>query len=409
MPRPGVNIPPTLAAKLTVAALGALLAGCGSHSATATDGPVSSDAGDAVQRDAPAPDVDAPSADRSGADGPVDAGDASSASPWQNLTPTVRPAAWPSARADHAMVCDSKRNKLLVMGGTDGTGAVLADLWEWDIANGGWTNLTPSPLPPAWPPGRFVHAMAFDERRGVVVVFGGGGSGGNLSDTWEWDPAAGTWASRGGDPHPFGRYGMTLAYDPAGVVWLFSGAGDGGYSQEVWEWNGASGVWTDRTPSPLPATWPGPRTSHGAAFDTGRNRMIIFGGDDPSVSPLGDLWEWNPASGSFTAETPTPLPAAWPTARVYPGVAFASSAAKLILFAGLSGPGVGITPDVWTFDPAAATWSNLTPSPVPASWPSARAAHSVAYSAARDRLFVFGGQGFSGLMNELWTFDTSSL
>ena len=137
--------------------------------------------------------------------------------------------------------------------------------------------------------------------------------------------------------------------------------------------------------------------------------MIIFGGDDPNVSPLGDLWEWNPASRSFMAATPIPLPAAWPTARVYPGMAFAASAAKLILFAGLSGPGVGITPDVWTFDPAGATWSNLTPSPVPAGWPSARAGHSVAYSAARDRLFVFGGQSFSGLMNELWTFDTSSL
>jgi hypothetical protein len=40
-------------------------------------------------------------------------------------------------------------------------------------------------------PARFKHAMAYDEARRRVVLFGGAGAGsfGELSDTWEWDGA----------------------------------------------------------------------------------------------------------------------------------------------------------------------------------------------------------------------------
>ena len=42
-------------------------------------------------------------------------------------------------------------------------------------------------IPSACPPARTGHAMAFDAKRGRVVLFGGGVERRRLGDTWEWD------------------------------------------------------------------------------------------------------------------------------------------------------------------------------------------------------------------------------
>jgi hypothetical protein len=244
--------------------------------------------------------------------------------------------------------------------------------------------------------------MTYDESRGTTVMFGGASGSGNLGDTWEWDPASSTWTSRGQTAHPFNRYGATLVSDGAGTLFLFGGAGDGGVSQEVWQWDGGAGFWTNLTPATIPAAWPPVRHDHGAGYDPARDSMFVFGGDDPTVSPVDDLWEWDRATGAWTSRTPSPRPAGWPTARAYPGLVFAAAPGKLVLFAGLSGPGIGITADLRSFDPSTATWTDHTPSPLPNNWPSARALHSTVYAGAEDGVFVFAGQGFGGVTAELW-------
>src|SRR5262245_60344618 len=77
-----------------------------------------------------------------------------------------------------------------------------------------WSDVEPVP-----PSARYQHALAYDSRRGRVVMFGGAGTG-TLVETWEWDGA--TWRHR--DPHttPPGRYQQGMAYDPErGVVVMF--------------------------------------------------------------------------------------------------------------------------------------------------------------------------------------------
>ena len=84
------------------------------------------------------------------------------------------------------MAYDAARGGVVLYGGTGAGGVgrlgMLADTWTWDgtrwrregAADGG-----PGP--------RCVHAMAYDERRGRVVLHGGSGPDGQLGDTWEWD------------------------------------------------------------------------------------------------------------------------------------------------------------------------------------------------------------------------------
>ena len=380
---------------------------CGSSATRIRDG-----GADALRTDAgTATDVHSGAGDGNRADGNrADDSGAGATGPWQNLTPNPLPAAWPSARSNMAMAFDTSRQKLMVFGGS-GNGTVLDDLWEWDIASGGWTNRTVSPRPAAWPQARFLHAMAYDPQRMKTVLFGGGANGPNLGDTWEWDAGTGTWASGGTASHPWNRTGMSLVYDPSGVIVLFGGSGDEGLSQEIREWDGLAGTWTDRTPSPVPANWPPGRTLHGAAYDSARMKMMIFGGEPLATANqiYDDLWEWDRATETWTSRTPTPRPPVWPEARTYPGVAFAEKAFKLVLYAGLSGPGIGTNSELWSFDGTSAAWVDFTPTPLPATWPPPRVGHAVAYGATTDSVYVFGGDGYSGLQAELWQLHADDL
>jgi hypothetical protein len=59
---------------------------------------------------------------------------------------------------------------------------VLNDTWEYDGEQ--WIHVTPEQFPPA----RYGHAMAYDEARQVIVLFGGiDATGSPLNDTWEYD------------------------------------------------------------------------------------------------------------------------------------------------------------------------------------------------------------------------------
>src|SRR5262249_39673365 len=94
----------------------------------------------------------------------------------------------------------------------------LNDTWEWDGTQ--WTQRTPASSPSA----RSDHAMAFDESRGRVVLFGGGF--GILNDTWEWDGS--TWLQRSPPAAPPPRARQALAYDSTRAqALLFGGQSNG--------------------------------------------------------------------------------------------------------------------------------------------------------------------------------------
>src|SRR5438874_3914689 len=55
---------------------------------------------------------------------------------------------------------------------------------------------------------------------------------------------------------------------------------------DTWEWDGTD--WIQKTP----ATSPPPRECHAMAYDSTRERVVLFGGTDGSGF-LGDTWEWD--------------------------------------------------------------------------------------------------------------------
>lgn len=258
----------------------------------------------------------------------------------------------PQSRLDHAVAYDSVRQRTVLFGGASGTGSgssYFADTWEWDGTE--WTQVEDS-----GPAARSGMAMCFDSKRKLVVLYGGNNASTRFADTWVWDgvswtqeqdsgPGArtkhgmdydaardrvvlfggstvttkqvqvwhqgslfsqgyyttetvNTWQfmndtweydgamwTRVADTGPSARYAFGFVYGDKVAV-LFGGKDSGSAFRDTWAWDGVH--WTQRQD-----IGPASRGDLAAAYDSNRNRMVIFGGSGTGSSPavFGDTWE----------------------------------------------------------------------------------------------------------------------
>ncbi len=368
---------------------------------------------------------------------------------WTNRTPTPRPTQWP--RFAISLTFDSVRGRVILYGGSQ----VNDELWEWDGATGSWTGLTPTVRPPTWPsgnvqaithdpagqrvmaltdlqfsnafieydqdagvwtpivatqspsfaPGIRHHVFTFDSRRGKAVAFGGFDSVSRSRAVFEWDRGTGAWVNPAPSSlppsWPTPRALAAGVFDPvADRTLVFGGSDNSGLRGDLLEWNGDAGTWTTRSPT---AGWPTPRYKHAMAYDADRRVVVLFGGVAGSIFTAlsSELWEWSSTTATWTNRTPTPRPSAWPAAREGHGLTYDAPRRKMVLFGGLTGP----TPanDLWEWDITSATWTNRTPSPLPAQWPGPRETAGFTADPARGVVLLFGGG--SGAPDELWEWN----
>ena len=189
--------------------------------------------------------------------------------------------------AEPGFAYDATRDRYLAFGGSVSRGIVDGRTWEW--RDTGWVALD---IPA--PPGRAAHAMAYDAKRGRTVVFGGiGGSVAGerpalFGDTWEFD---GTRWERRDVPGPSPRHSAGIAYDSRrGTILLFGGSAPDGFAGDTWQWDGRE--WRR-----LATDGPEPRAMAALAYDERRDRVVLFGGRKGYPDgDLGDTWEWDGAS-----------------------------------------------------------------------------------------------------------------
>jgi hypothetical protein len=208
------------------------------------------------------------------------------------------------------MVYDEARGAALLFGGRRDDSSTpwhRDETWQWTGTD--WQKLAPL----AWPARRAAHAMAYDSRRQKVVLFGGSTEFYLVvnqkppvtyyGDTWEWDGK--DWREVTPAVGPAPRHGHAMAYDRAsGHTLLFGGVGaDGMPLRDMWSWDGRN--WSQLKTRDAPAA----RWEAAAAFDPERNRMVLWGGYNVSMATLQwnrtaphlrDTWEYTPGkSGSF--------------------------------------------------------------------------------------------------------------
>lgn len=269
------------------------------------------------------------------------------ACPPPQLAWTPRPTLVPPPLVFARMANDAQRERVVMFGG-DTAPVPSGDTYEWDGSD--WQLVAPAG--PGAPSARILHAMSYDSARGVVVLTGGIQSGVILDDTWEWDGTH--WQLRAAGPAGAGgpRHWHAQAYDETrGVTVLYGGFPS---TPETWEWNGT--VWTAVTTPTIPAL--GERHMHAMVYDAGTQRVLMFGGLD-QTGYRGDIWAYD--GTDWTLVTPQPGPA--PTPRVNATWAYDRTRGVSVLYGGEDVNGL-VSSETWEWDDATLTWTPV-PAPMP--------------------------------------------
>src|SRR5262249_39780596 len=133
-------------------------------------------------------------------------------------------------------------------------------------------------IPVNGPIQRTSPAIAYDNKRGKLMLFGGYKSGDTnpyKQDIWQWAGMDATWTSRTGletkppPPHPSARAADTVR----DKLWLYSGSGNGTLD-DLWSWNRVDQTWTRVTPAG--GTRPPAMAGHFMWYDRARDKLLVL-------------------------------------------------------------------------------------------------------------------------------------
>lgn len=367
-----------------------------------------------------------------------------------SATWSLRTSSGPSARGGAALAYDASRGRSVLFGGAPRvlatSGAPLADVWEFDGDTGTWTEPAGTNAPPA----RSGHALLYDTARQRVRLLGGAAEQpGALSDVWEYDVQADVWQPLAQVNVP-ARAGHYFGYDAAsgtafaalGLSYSASGLVTPAFS-DVLQVDGPTGTWREVTGRVAPAsTWPGlvydhqrgllvtlghlPATNREAvwefdrragtwqqrdlvaqteellgadrfttvAYDTDRQRTIAVEVRGVIFPGPPRIWEWDGSRLTRGCSTPQ--------LRVGSATAYDPVRKRLMFFGGSAsiGPEVG---ELWEVDLASCAirarngLGNL----------GRRDALSV-WDGQRSRMIVHGGRRLSTILDDTWQWDAAS-
>jgi hypothetical protein len=299
---------------------------------------------------------------------------------------------WPQIGYDTQRITyDGKRDRLILADYNQPEGM----LWEfdgshWRVSNDSFATLA------------YSYGLAADSARGRTILLGGFTNDhihqtvAAARQTCEWDgtqSSCAAWAISIPDVH--GRDYAGLAYDSdkqrtiifggATCVQIFASSG------AFWNctpqvnatdaYDGTSYTQLDDGTGTAPAA----RLFHGMAYDSGRKRVVVFGGssgpDDAegTASPIGDTWEFDGAHWSEAHPAHSPSP------RFGAALYYDALRARTVLFGGTSNDGV--ESDVWEWD--GIDWLQRTPS----NSPGAFGFPDMTYDSTRQHGLLYGAPG----------------
>jgi hypothetical protein len=284
----------------------------------------------------------------------------------------------PTARYSHAMAYDSVRQRTVLFGGCDDQGVYNDETWEWDGTD--WLQCYSTTVTPS---ARAQHAMAYDSVRQRIVLFGGwNGSVGN-NETWEWD-GTGWFQCYSTTVTPTAQYLHKMVYDSVRQRTVLFGGYDvnGIDNNETWEWDGTN--WLQRYST---TGTPTARYNHAMAYDSVRQRTVLFGGYNGSINN-NETWEWDGTSWlQRYSTTVTPM------ARRCHAMVYDSVRQRTVIFGGYTS---SYNNQTWEWNGTNWTQQNATTSP------TAVYSHAMAYDSVRQRTVLFGGNTSGPNSDQTW-------
>jgi hypothetical protein len=311
---------------------------------------------------------------------------------WTNKNPSKPPV----GRYGHAMAYDSKNARTVLFGGGYYNGGgpsghyYFSDLWLYDFGTNTWTNKTPASGPSA----RERATLVYDATNDRIVLFGGYNET-YLNDTWVYDLTNNTWSEKKPVSAPRARDGQAMVFDEScGCTILFGGW----YSfhwGDTWKYNLSANAWTEVSPSTSPSC----RGDPAMAYDEKNNVTVLYGGDG-WTRPLYDTWTYDGTRNLWTEKKP----ASHPSARVLTKMVYDSRAGAVVLFGGYPGDTSFYEGATWAYDAGLDSWVKKNP----ATAPSPRIYHSMAYDSQNGVAVLFGGWDETHVyLNDTWIYNFS--
>ena len=145
--------------------------------------------------------------------------------------------------------------------------------------------------------------------------------------------------------------------------------------------------WTDMAPDTAPSVGGLSKM----AYDAESDRIILFGGQPFYTGPgSSQTWAYDYNSNTWTNMDP----ATKPSPRSDHAMAYDAESDRVIIFGGWD---AGQKSDTWAYDFNSNAWTNMNP----AASPPKGSAQNMAYDAESDRIILFGGW----TKNDTWTYD----
>jgi len=290
----------------------------------------------------------------------------------------------PAGRMSHQMVFDGSIGRFVLWGGSGYH--TRNTVWTYDPGTNEWDMLPTRTSPPP----RHEYGLVHDPINDRYILFGGS-DGEYFNDTWAYDLPTTTWSWLDVEAPPEARAYFDMVYDSTNeVVVLFGGKSKStSYLGDTWEFDVTTDTWT-RTSTSGPTA----RKDHAMAYDPGADRTVLFGGSSSGVSYRTDTMEYDASSNSWYSG------GTGPAGRRDHAMAYFGDVSAVVLFGGRGS--TGTRNDTWEYTASTDTWSSKTPS----NPPSKRENHAMAYDPVKDLVWLYGGYD-SGYRNETYIYYVS--
>lgn len=242
--------------------------------------------------------------------------------------------------------------------------------------------------------------MVWDSKTTHTILFGGTTKVDagtrvvyDLADTWEWNGSQ--WVQRYPATSPHGRSFHAMAYDSARDRVLVFGGKSGTtfanttYFNDTWAFDGDN--WTQiNTPNQ-----PTPRYYQGSVYDPVRDKWVLFGGtfitaDGKSTTNYSDTWEFDGTTWTQRANNGPSV--------VKPILAYDALNHRVLMVATDTNSAFFM----YAYDGDAGTWTAITP----ATKPSCVVDANMAYQTHDNTLVLFGGVcNDSAITGDTWEYD----
>ncbi|MFN3198931.1 MAG: kelch repeat-containing protein [Bradymonadia bacterium] len=274
------------------------------------------------------------------------------------------------------------------------------------------------------PPRLNEHVATYDDARKTMIIFGGntavpencGFPAYQFQDTtwlyYDYTPAegCGRWVNLGSEgPSARGRHAAVFG---DGAMWMFGGrtrqASSGPYQVlgDLWRFDPETRTWAEiMTDGPVPEG----RYNHTLAYDANRDQLLLLGGNSSSsgANPvvLEDMWRYDIATNSWSEIMPTGIP---PEGRIWHAATFDTARDQMLMYGGGDETAffaANYYDDLWAFYPDVDTWERIDGDS--AEVPDSRFWSYIVHDTALDAYVMFAGHDATDLgnRNDIWAFD----